>query len=406
MKLFHAFPRPPHRTGAAGRVVRESPTDEDRRNGLEILRLILTHGLLCTPEKFKLYPNYNTENEEKQRCLAANKHHDEIVQSRACFTLVDTLELCKEYELSQGQTTRDAAHIDLFGEFAIGLDPIEARAIGVMPTVYYYRHDISDPFTRTAGLGSQVVERLDEIRSLFSILSYIEAKSNAAPEDDMVFPPPEKLKSMGIFVRYQNDIEMELARIKAEDAALVLRLFNTDRVPAWNLVDFVEIMLSLYQTTDSTIEDAPLAFFQQREWRLVHHMMEGLRWFGLGTHPAYRNPLAGDFASDILEIKDFVRRTSPAKREDHLIWVFNNSWVLVGTTERRFRDFVREIVVPESLCKQAKAIVDSLPFASTRPAITPLPPRWRIATEGGVPRIVQTADQCLRISKRGRTTEE
>jgi len=392
MNLFHAFPRPPHRTGAGGRVVRESPREEDRQKGFEILRLILTHGLLCTPEKFKLYPNYNTENTEKQKCLAANKHHDEIVQSRACFTLVDTLELSKEYELFQGNPTSHLAHIDLFGEFAIGLDPIEARALGVMPTVYYYRHDISNPLTKTAGLGSQVVERLDEIRSLFSILSYIEAKSNAGPEDDMVFPPPETLKSMGIHVRYQDDIEAELANIKAKEAALVLRLFNTDRVPAWNLVDFVEIMLSLYQTTDSTIEDAPLAFFQQREWRLVHHMMEGLRWFGLGKHPSYQDPFAEDFVSAVQEIKNFVRRTSPTKREDHLAWFFNNCWVLVGTAERRFRDFVREIVVPESLRKQAKAVVDSLPFASTRPVITPLPQRWRIAMESGVPRIVQATD--------------
>lgn len=392
MKLFHAFPRPPHRKDPERRAVRDLPTGEDRRKGLEILRLILTYGLLCTPEKFKLYPNYNTENKEKQRFLRENKPHDEIVQSRACFTLVDTLELSKEYELSQGQPARHAAHIDLFGEFAIGLDPVEARALGIMPTVYYYRHDIDNLFTRTAGLGVQIVERLDEIRSLFAILSYIEAKAKTGADGDMQFPGSEVLRSMGIRVRYESTIEAELAKIKAKDASFIFRLFDTDRVPAWNLVDFVEIMLSLYQTTDSTIEDAPLAFFQQREWRLVHHMMEGLRWFGLGNHPTYRNPLAMDFASAILEIKDFVRRTSPRKTEDHLTWFFNHSWVLVGTAERRFRDFVREIVVPESFRKDVQGIVNSLPFSSARPVITSLPLRWRITTENGVPRIVQTAD--------------
>jgi hypothetical protein len=397
MKLFHAFPRPPHRKDAAGMVIRYPPSEADRWKALEILRLILTHGLLCTPEKLKLYPNYNTENKEKQECLHAKKHHDEIVQSRACFTLVDTLELSKEYQLSEGRSASHGAHVDLFGEFAIGLDPVEARALGVMPTVYYYRHDMSDPtfpsaFTKTAGLGAQIVERLDEIRSLFSVLSYIEAKATAGTINDVVFPGPEVLKSMGIQVRYESKIAAELAKINGEDASLVFRLFNTDRVPAWNLVDFVEIMLSLYQTTDSTIEDAPLAFFQQREWRLVHHMMAGLRWFGLGNHPAYRNPLAGEFANAILDIKDFLCRDFHHKGGGSMTWFLNHCWVLVGTAQLRFRDFVREIVVPEAFCKHAKAILDSLTFASASPVITPLPPRWKITTERGIPRIVQSLD--------------
>jgi len=54
MKLFHAFPRLLHWSGAHGKVVRQPPTEADRVKGLEILRLILTHGLLCTPEKFPL----------------------------------------------------------------------------------------------------------------------------------------------------------------------------------------------------------------------------------------------------------------------------------------------------------------------------------------------------------------
>lgn len=393
MKLFHAFPRPPHRTDSLGRVIRDPPTDEDRWKGLEILRLVLTHGLLCTPEKFKLYPNYETENKEKQKCLREDRHHDEIVQSRACFTLADTLELTKEYELSQDQPARHEAHVNLFGEFAVGLDPVGARALGIMPTVYYYRHDIHDPSAITAGLGAQIVERLDEIRSVFSVLSYIEAKANVGGEDDMVFPAPEVLRDMGIRVRYESGIESEIAKLKTKDASRIFRLFNTDRVPAWNLVDFVEIMLSLYQTTDSTVEDAPLAFFQQREWRLVHHMMAGLSWFSLGIHPSYRNPLAREFAGAISDIKNFVRKASPYRGEDYLTWFFNHCWVLVGTADFHFRDFVREIVVPESFRGHAQAIVDSLQFASeARPVITPLPPRWRITAEYGIPRIVRAAD--------------
>src|SRR5690242_2488019 len=160
MKLFHAFPRPPRRAIPSGPV-----SNPDSEKGLDILRSILTHGLLCTPEKFKLFPNYNTQNKEKQQFLWDHQPHDEIIQSRASFTLADALELSKEYELIQNQTATHAAHTDLFGDFAIGLDPIEARALGIMPTVYYYRHDVETVFARTAGLATQIIERLDEVRS-------------------------------------------------------------------------------------------------------------------------------------------------------------------------------------------------------------------------------------------------
>lgn len=361
--------------------MREPPTDDDRRKALEVLRLILTHGLLCTPEKFKLYPNYATENEEKLKFLRAKTHHDEIVQSRACFTLLNTL------ELTEGHETREAAHIDLFGEFAIGLDPLEARELGIAPTVYYYRHDMGAGSRRTAGLGSQIVERLDEIRSVFSVLSYIEAQANSGI-DNVAFPSAEKLKEMGIHVKFQKDIEAALARLTAPEAALIFRLFNTDRVPAWNLVDFIEIMLSLYQTTDSTIEDAPLAFFHQREWRLVHHMMPGLIWFGLGSQSHRRDPWAQEFRNDRREIRKFISGASH-KSESDLAWYFNHSWVLAGTETRQFRDFVRQVVVPEAFCQAARDLVESIPFASAPPEITPLPARWRIVTERGVPRITQ-----------------
>jgi hypothetical protein len=383
MKLFHAFPRPRHHNDAEGYIVRDPPTPADQRRALEVLRLILTHGLLCTPERFKLYPNYETENEEKLKFLRAKTHHDEIVQSRACFTLLNTLELTERHE------TREAAHADLFGEFAIGLDPLEARDLGIAPTVYYYRNDLGAGARRTAGLGSQIVERLDEIRSVFSVLSYIEAQANVGV-DEVAFPPAGKLREMGIQIRFQKEIEDAVKRLTSEQAALIFKLFNTDRVPSWNLVDFIEIMLSLYQTTDSTIEDAPLAFFHQREWRLVHHMMPGLIWFGLGNQSARRDPWAAEFHNDRREIRNYLRCGSQ-KSESDMARYFDHCWVLAGTETRLFRDFVRQIVVPERFCQAASDLIRSIPFESAPPEITPLPARWRIVTENGIPRITQSA---------------
>lgn len=387
MKLFHAFPRLLHRSGPTGKIVRRSPTEADRSKGFDILRMILTHGLLCTPENFPLYPNYHTENKQKKEFLRAGKSHDSIIQSRACFTLADARELSQVYEITSDNEKQHVAHIDLFGEFAIGLDPLDARALGILPTVYYYKQDIGEGFRKTAGLGWQIVERLDEARNVFSILSYLECWSNKGPEYDPIYPNAERLREMGILIRHQPEIEQELAKLEAKDADLILRIFDTDRVPAWNFVDFIQMLLSLYQTADSTIADAPLAFFRQKEWRIIHHKTEHLAWFGLGQHKSYRNPLALKYCDAINELRDFIR----TGRNDPSEWYLDQCWVLARSGDRHFRDFVREIVVPQSHVERAKELVESKSFVGDPPVITPLPRKWRIAFGEDMP-VVEAAD--------------
>jgi len=301
--------------------------------------------------------------------------------------VAEARELSQVYELISDNEKQQVAHVDLFGEFAIGLDPIEARLLGILPTVYYYKQDIGGPSGRTAGLGWQIVERLDEARNVFSILSYLESWSNKGAQDDSIYPPAERLREMGVLIRQQPEIERELAKLKTKDAELILRLFDTDRVPAWNLVDFIEMLLSLYQTVDSTIADAPLAFFRQKEWRLIHHMTEHLAWFGLGQHKSYRNPLARTYSGAIHELRQFIQTS----RNDPSDWYLNHCWVLVSSDRKHFRDFVREIVVPEHYVKRAKALIDSLPFAGSAPVITPLARKWRVVFGDGEP-VIEAAD--------------
>ena len=387
MKLFHAFRRPRHRKDQDGKLIRDPVTDADREKSFEILQLILKYGLLCTPENFGLYPNYNTQNKQKKEFLKNKKPHEEFVQSRACFTLVDTRELSQAYKLGKGDNNEYVTHTELFGEFAIGLDPVEARELGILPTVYYYRHDLGHSLNPMAGLGWQIIERLDEARTVFSVLSYLESWDNKGP-DDLSYPSQERLKEMGILIRYQPEIEEELKKLKTREAKLIMRLFDTDRVPAWNLVDFIQILLSLYQCTDSTIQDAPLAFFQQREWRLVHHMNRHLRWFGLGNHKPYRNPRALEFAGEIKALKEFLEGVGGKRSKAATEWFLSYCWVLAGTLNLNFRDYVREIVVPATYVERAQDLVNSLEFASKRPQVIPLAPKWRIETENGAPRII------------------
>src|SRR5690349_20991148 len=97
MKLFHAFPRPRHRIENGKKTFQDFDRTEANQKALEILKLMLDFGLLCTPERFRLYPNYASENQEKKMISDQGGYHDEIVQSRACFTLAETIDLSKEY---------------------------------------------------------------------------------------------------------------------------------------------------------------------------------------------------------------------------------------------------------------------------------------------------------------------
>ena len=75
--------------------------------------------------------------------------------------------------------------------------------------------------------------------------------------------------------KYEEAVVSRINSLTARDAKKVFELFDTDRVIGWSLVDFLNMLLSLYQNADSTIDSEPLAFFFiKEEWRLIHHMRE------------------------------------------------------------------------------------------------------------------------------------
>jgi len=79
----------------------------------------------------------------------------------------------------------------------------------------------------------------------------------------------------------------EEIRLSVAQRRELFELFNTDREPALSLVGFIDMMLSLFQETDSYFDHSPLAFYQQREWRLIHHMRESAIWYCLGDSQAF-----------------------------------------------------------------------------------------------------------------------
>lgn len=387
--LFHAFARG-ESTAGPGRF-----DQKQLETSFAILRLILLRGLLCTPERFKIYADPATERACKLALLRRHLPHDILVQSRACFTLMDGMhELSQQYHVSPDDPLKLLSHADIFGPFAIGLDALEARSLGILPTVYTYQSPSEVDLTRAecgvVPLASQIIHRLDEIRTLLKILSQIEAKSELFQSDILSV---KDLRELGVKLQHELAIKTELAKLRKHQAKEIVHLLNSDRVAAWSLLDFVNMMLSLYQFADSTYEQAPLAFFRQKEWRLVHHMRRGLSWFSLGEHSRLTDPDPEDYSDDREAIREYVKRTRSFREATDSAEFLSKCWVLHQCDSKPFRAFIRLIVVPSVDFKsRTEEILGSLDSMPQPPTVVVRAPPWRIHLKKGVP-TVQILDE-------------
>ena len=384
-RLFHAFPRPRQLRSGSGAASRcEPPGDGELTKGLELLRLILEHGLLCAPERFPIYPDPVTDRPDKRRLLETGEPQCRITQSRACFTLAAVHELAEQYEVSPGCWL---SHADLFGPFAIGLDCIEARRLGVLPAVYSYSYVHADDGayrgarSPTLGLGDQIVHRLSEAATVFSILSHIEARARLGDASDTL--DVAGLTRHGIDITYEDDVRALIGRLPHGKARELFGYFDTDRVASWNIVDFLHLLLSLFQTVDAR-DGTALAHFQQREWRLIYHSRAAAQWFSLGDNLDAVDPLRHCFRLAREELCRTLNDANGCARSPEYL---ARCWVLNGVEEARFRDFVREIVVPETCIDEVRRIVRSVRFRGEPPRISILPRPWRIGVEHGAPRV-------------------
>lgn len=362
--LFHAFPRVRHDRPVAGQRVAWLPHQEaELRHGFGVLEQILEHGILCTPERFGIYADPQSERAEKLASLRADAPYAAVTQSRACFTLMERHELVVA-------TGSSPSHAQVFGPFAIGLDPVRCRTLGICPVSYTYRHvhggarpgEVAGG--TVAGLGSQIVSRLMEIATVFSVLSRIEAR--ARPDERWALPT-ELLDEIDVGPKFEPLVEQRLRRLDQRSAAHLLEYFDTDRVAAWNIVDFVHLLLSLYQSADSTIDGTPLAFFNQREWRLVFHTRRGLEWIGVGTHPEYRDPAARRMHDRRQALRRFLASGAARRRADDAY--LQGCWALHSVDGLHFRDFISEIVVPAGYVAAARELVRRHRFVSDPPVV-------------------------------------
>lgn len=334
MRYYHSFPR----------VSKNSKTDI--ADGIGVLKSILDFGFLLTPEDLEIPPNPDSDR--------FNPPATNITQLRGCFTL-----------LTQQDLLAEEGHTELFGKFSIGLNTRAARRLGIVPAIHYYKsyQKASSPdfdSLEDSGVSEDILNRLAELRRIVIVLATLEAASGVNPNE---FKELSYLRQNKLVLSDEAKVEALLAKLTPNVAKHVLSYFEVDRVPGWNLAEWIEIILSMFQTADSK-RGRHLAYYSQREWRIIQLFAPGLWCFPVAENtPIISDDLTGRIERAVRRARKYFKALPPdiASRLR-----FQESYLLYGYYHLLFRDFIEEIVVPADAKVPVAKILEErqLPYAA------------------------------------------
>ena len=327
--------------------------------GLKILESILFEGLVCTSEVLRAW----TDPIRVAKLGVERELHSVTRQTRACFTLCTAEDLARPHatvrflEPSGREASRSTSHLELFGSFGIGINPLGARRIGIMPAMYFYTLSGAED-----GGPEDVLWRLAEARQSLVALHVIEELSGKVPIPWIHTSVREERSSseeLGLSVS-KEEVKSKLNKLTPQEASRIFDLFALDRRTSWQIIDKIDFVLGLFQNTDSFVEDSPLAFYEQREWRLPYISQKNLRWYSLGVHPRCRDP-DGQSRSDG---RGWVRRLLESGRGKSLSDdEAKATWVLYEVDSEPFAHLIEEVVCPPLHTEAVRAIVTKAPDA-------------------------------------------
>lgn len=374
MLLYHSFSRP-----ALGCAL-----EDQVEINLQILDLILRIGLLLTYEPlhllqdpialrvtkaadaaqqreyWRMVSNYVGRSPSRSEFRSWSNNGHVVDQSRACFTLLRREELFDPkprtaYTSNDQRTWK--SHVSLFGSFSIGIDPIEARSIGILPTNYFY------PFYHSAsgvvGLSNQFIFRLLDLQRICAVLAEIEAKVGRYEYDDgeeIDFPCSATLLDRWGITLNDDEVAAALNDVTSTNARKIFELFSVDRVRACDLHDFIQMLLGAHQTSDSSLGISPLEFYQQREWRVIFHMRRdaSLRWIPLASDDDAVALPNGPVKRWRAEVLCFLFEDENPDLGDP--WL-KNARILTHVEGNPFHELIREIVVPDYAEKRVRCLL-------------------------------------------------
>lgn len=288
--MYHSFPR--RRAGEDANV-----------KGLSILRLIVSNGLLLTPE-IEHWRDSKTPPSPSEDYIAVSK--------RCCFT-----------ELAAHELPR---HADYFGSFALEFDARTLVDLGAMPVFYLPRTTGTDGY----GPGPAIVTQLAHVQDLLSRITAFREFSAVAGGTHPSAPLMAQSGTDGGLVVLVPGTDLSLtvpadiiARAKQVNpsfsfvppegltplgltAGTLQSIFNVLHWGIHNpdvLTGTIKALGSLFYSTERP-DDPFLSHYQQREWRII----AGMKKEGVPVS----QPISGDLRLALLELdRAFFERTIP-----------------------------------------------------------------------------------------------
>ncbi|PKM37564.1 MAG: hypothetical protein CVV06_05115 [Gammaproteobacteria bacterium HGW-Gammaproteobacteria-10] len=337
--------------------------------GLLMLETTLRDGLLLTPEKIKI------ERAPESKAARSGQRFSELKQTRASFALMSLEEL----KMPNSNSPNLNSHLEVFGDFAIGLDPSSSRALDISPVHYYYGRDPDDRYPMIASILSSLIE----MRELLSTLARLEERlwrnRRTMTEEQIEYYDAFHRANIDLLDRFGKEFNYLLEQREKVDLDALEAVFNcfpTDRRKLGYLVGSIDLLAGLLQTVDSRSLKVPMYYYSQKEWRLTQVMNETLVGYPLGYSLSREYP----------EVKPHRKqKKSIVKEVGELIGIpatldwMNECFVVVGTTNgnRKFRDFVKVVVCPQKARGEVEKICDRLDWRMGAPVIETVPEKRR-----------------------------
>lgn len=217
--FFHSFPR----------LRRNESRDRQLEKGSRIAASLLKNGLLMSPENYSL-PVIDDAGQVSDSLNAT--------QRRACFTELPAAELPQ--------------HSRTFGPFALAYSIERLRQLGALP-VFYIPTPIQEGYL--SNLGLEILLGITDAARLVGTLAMIQRKLAESPD--------LQLKFRGTVVNYSLH---ESAAIRS----FIDTLFESALADATTTDFRLGAAASCFYPTENAEYTEQLAYYRQREWRIVH----------------------------------------------------------------------------------------------------------------------------------------
>jgi hypothetical protein len=343
--MYHSFPR------------RKAGEDE-LRQGLAILKGMVKHGLLLTPEIVVW--------QEERKADGTLGPVPTSYCTRVCFTELATSEV--------------AAHADHFGVFALEFEVSTLRQLGAMPIFYVPRHDDHQGMS---GVGAAYIARIGDLQSLLERLREFQlfARTNSESTEPsktqigvawsvksnclvLSAGSPERTLQVPAEVVPQKVLN-ELRKSPGVAQPLGLNTHALDSILSiltWGIQDY-EIQLNalrgltgFFYPTERNEGDIPLNYYRQREWRILGGQTKNGIAFTPDTTSSEASELVkldADFFGREIEL-----RTGPKRLADTCEYFRELDGAHVFS-------FVRRVVCPETAKATVQAILDKAGYGAT-----------------------------------------